>query len=79
MSKVVLVTGSSKGLGSEIIKKYAKNGYNVVINYNKDKLYKTYLQLHINNIITLWPCITDYKKECKLNNIYSKYNSEIIF
>ena len=38
MSKVVLVTGSSKGLGSEIIKKYAKNGYNVVINYNKDKI-----------------------------------------
>ena len=38
MSKVVLVTGSSKGLGSEIIKKYAKNGYNVVINYNTDKI-----------------------------------------
>ncbi len=31
--KVVLVTGSSSGLGSEIIRYYAKNGYNVVINY----------------------------------------------
>ena len=33
--KVVLVTGSSKGIGKETIIKYAKEGYNVVINYNK--------------------------------------------
>ncbi len=31
--KTVLVTGSSIGLGSELIKIYAKNNYNVVINY----------------------------------------------
>lgn len=34
MKKCVLVTGSSNGIGSEIIRKYANNGYNVVINYN---------------------------------------------
>ncbi len=38
MSKVVLVTGSSNGLGKAIIEKYAENKYNVVINYNTDKL-----------------------------------------
>ena len=31
---VVLVTGSSRGIGRETIKKYAKEGFDVVINYN---------------------------------------------
>lgn len=35
--KTVLVTGSSKGLGKELIKEYAKLGYNVVINYNSSE------------------------------------------
>ncbi len=35
--KTVLVTGSSIGLGSSIIKKFASNNYNVIINYNTNK------------------------------------------
>ena len=35
--KTVIVTGSSIGLGSSLIKEYAKNGYNVVINYVNHK------------------------------------------
>nr|MBP3258534.1 glucose 1-dehydrogenase [Bacilli bacterium] len=34
--KVVLVTGASKGIGKAIAIKFAKEGYNVVINYNTD-------------------------------------------
>lgn len=52
IKKVVLVTGSSIGLGSEIIKKYASNGFNVVINYlthEKEALeLKSYVESNYN-------------------------------
>lgn len=34
--KVVLVTGGSRGIGRAIAEKFAKNGYNLVINYVSD-------------------------------------------
>ena len=38
MNKVVLVTGSSRGIGKATIIEFASKGYNVVINYNNSKL-----------------------------------------
>ena len=34
MKKTVLVSGAAKGIGAAIIKEFAKEGYNCVINYN---------------------------------------------
>lgn len=31
--KTVLITGASRGIGEDIARKFAKNGYNVVVNY----------------------------------------------
>ena len=35
LKKNVLITGGSKGLGASIAKKFAENGYNIILNYNK--------------------------------------------
>lgn len=35
MNKVAIVTGASRGIGKEIAKTLAKDGYNIVINYRK--------------------------------------------
>ena len=36
-NKTVLVTGGSRGIGKEIALKFAKQGYDVIINYVSDK------------------------------------------
>ena len=35
--RTVLITGSSRGIGAETARLFAKNGYNVYINYNKSE------------------------------------------
>lgn len=47
--KVVLVTGSSIGLGRAIIEKFARNNYNVIINYNNSKQEAEELKSYIEN------------------------------
>ncbi len=37
MKNTVLITGSSRGIGRATAKKYASEGYNIIINYNESK------------------------------------------
>ena len=37
VNKVVVVTGGSRGIGAEIVKKLARDKYRVILNYNKSE------------------------------------------
>lgn len=48
--KTVLITGASRGIGKEIATKFAKNGYNIILNYNKSEKKAKELAESLNEI-----------------------------
>lgn len=46
--KVAFITGGSRGIGKEIARKFAENGYNIVVNYVSDKTDVTKLENELN-------------------------------
>lgn len=52
INKVVLVTGSSRGIGKATILEFANNGYNVVINYNNSEKEALELKEYIDSEIS---------------------------
>lgn len=80
MNKVVLVTGSSRGIGASTIIEFASNGYDVVINYtnNKDKAYelKEYVESSYNVSALCIKCDISNELEVKnmISEIINKYN-----
>lgn len=77
-NKVVLVTGSSIGLGASIIEKYAKEGYNTVITYvthEKEALElkgKIEKQYHIKSLVI--KC--DITNENEIKEMFNKIINE---
>lgn len=78
-NKVVLVTGSSRGIGRATITEFAKKGYNVVINYkNSDKeasILKEQLQNDYN--IKALAIKADVSNESDVKNMIKDIMSQI--
>lgn len=72
--KCVLVTGSSIGLGSSIIKKFASNNYNVILNYNSHEKEAFILKEELENKYNIdCLCIKcDLRCEEDINNMYKR-------
>ena len=47
--KLALVTGGSRGIGAECVKKFAKEGYTVILNYNNSKTNAQTLQQQLQS------------------------------
>lgn len=76
--KVVLVTGSSSGLGMEIIKKFASNNYNCVINYYNHEKEANDLKKELESKYQI-KCLTvkgDISKDEDVKHIYNEIINE---
>ncbi len=50
MAKTAIVTGGAKGIGEAIVRMLSKEGYNVILNYNKSEENAKKIQKEIKNI-----------------------------
>jgi len=78
MGKIVLVTGSAKGIGKAIILELAKAGYDCVINYNTsfddaNKLKEEVLALNVRCLAIK----ADISKEDEVDNMFDEIESKL--
>lgn len=78
MKKVVLVTGSSRGIGKATIVEFASKGYNVVINYFNSKTKAEELKKYVENEFKIKAlCIkADVSNETEVKNMIDTIISE---
>ena len=60
--KTVLVTGGSRGIGKAIVQKFAKEGYNVVLNYSKSEEAAFKISNEFNNVKVLKADVSNKKE-----------------
>lgn len=79
MKKCVLVTGSSRGLGKSIIKLFASNGYDVIINYNISKNEAECLKKEVEELykVNAYVYKCDVSKEIEVKELFAKIKKEI--
>ena len=79
--KTVLVTGSSIGLGASIIRKFASNNYNVIINYNTNEEKAEQLanelsnKYHTDYLLVKCDITNDQEVQNMYNKIKEKFNT----
>ena len=80
MSKLVLVTGSSKGIGAATIEEFASNGYDVIINYNTSEsiALNLYNKIKEKYDINVYLEKFDITNELEVKNIFNKYKIDIL-
>lgn len=80
MSKLVLVTGSSKGIGAATIEEFASNGYDVIINYNTSEsiALSLYNKIKEKYDINVYLEKFDITNELEVKNIFNKYKIDIL-
>ena len=75
--KYALITGSAKGIGNEILKKFAEFGINVILHYNssKDEAENTrkLISSHVNCLLIK----ADLTKEEEVKNMFQIINTEV--
>lgn len=68
----VLVTGSSRGLGMEIIKVFANHGIDVIINYNKSEKKAYELENELNSKVNVKVIKCDISNEDEVRDMFKE-------
>lgn len=77
--KTVLITGSSKGLGASLIRKFAENNYNVIITYNTSVVDAYKLEEEIEKYDVVSSTVRcDISNENDIINLFNTYKVDVL-